>query len=153
MRTLIDGLVQGYLRDAVEVVEESFAVSTVNASTSAIRDWVGCFNVQELMKREDLSTIDKAVLRSVSETLDGRTTVEMLARAMSSLLLKRGIEKWQDNTREHLKKELRECRARIEAVALDCPETSADLAPILEARISQLQEQLKRVLQSRGNQQ
>ena len=153
LRTLIDGLVQGYLRDAVEVVQESFTVSTVSASTSAIRDWVGCFNVQELMKREDLSTIDKAVLRSVSETLDGRTTVEMLARAMSSLLLKRGIEKWQDNTREHLKKELRECRARIEAVALDCPETSADLAPILEARISQLQEQLKRVLQSRGNQQ
>jgi hypothetical protein len=40
----------------------------------------------------------------------------MLARTVSSILLQRGIERWQDDTKEHLRKELRECRMRIENV-------------------------------------
>ena len=111
----------------------------------SIKGWVSCLDVDELMKRNDLKMTDKGMLRMARETLNGRQSPEMLARAMSSVLLQRGIEKWQDDTKEQLRKELRECRLRIESAALDVSDPPEALAPIIEIRIRHLQEQLARI--------
>jgi len=147
-RDVIDGLVDGYLRDAVEVVSEVLCLNGAAEGLEGVQAWISCLDVDSLMRRDDVKMTDKAVLRTARETLNGRRTPEMLARAISSILLQRGIEKWQDDTKELLRKELRECRTRVETAALDVGEPSKALAPIIEARIRHLQEQLARIRNS-----
>jgi len=148
-RNVIDGLVDGYLRDAVDVTCEVLGMPGGGEGISGIAAWVACLDVQGLMRRDDLKITDKAVLRTARDTLGGKQTPEMLARAVSSVLLQRGIEKWQDDTREHLRKELRECRHRIESASLDVLDPPESLEPIIEARIRHLQDQLGRIREAR----
>lgn len=145
IRNVIDGLVDGYLRDAVEVMTQVMSVYESDDVIESIKGWVSCLDVDSLMKRNDLKMTDKGMLRMTRETLNGRQSPEMLARALSSVLLQRGIEKWQDDTKEQLRKELRECRLRIESAALDVSDPPEALAPIIEIRIRHLQEQLARI--------
>ncbi|KUL96716.1 hypothetical protein DK26_06855 [Bosea sp. WAO] len=144
-RNVIDGLVDGYLRDAVEVLTDVLRVGETGHVVEGVRAWIACLDVTELMKREDLKLTDKAVLRTARDTLGGRFSPETLARTVSSVLLQRGIEKWQDDTKEQLRKELRECKLRIEAAAMDVEHPSEKLAPVIEARILHLQRQLERI--------
>jgi hypothetical protein len=144
-RNVIDGLVDGYLRDAVDVLTEILRLDESGGVIDGIGAWVRCLDLPALMARTDLRMTDKAVLRTAGETLAGRYTPEMLARTVSSILLQRGIEKWQDDTKNQLRKELRECRSRIEAAALDVEEPAESLAPVIEARIRLLQDQLGRL--------
>jgi hypothetical protein len=103
------------------------------------------------MRREDLKLTDKAILRTAREVLGDQYSSEMLARTVSSILLQRGIEKWQDDTRDQLRKELRECRLRIESAAMDVDQPPETLAPVIEARIRYLEVQLARIRGQRGN--
>lgn len=144
-RNVIDGLVDGYLRDAVDVLTEILRLDESSGVIEGIGAWVRCLDIIGLMARTDLRMTDKAVLRTAGETLAGRYTPEMLARTVSSILLQRGIEKWQDDTKNQLRKELRECRTRLEAAAMDADEPALTLAPVIEARIRHLQDQLDRL--------
>lgn len=144
-RNAVDGLVEGYLRDAVEVVADVLRLSEPAGALEGVQGWVNCLDVAGLLKREDLKLTDKAILRIARETSNGRYTPESLARAVSSILLQRGVEKWQDDTREHLRKELRECRLRIESAAMDVDTPPAELAPIIRSRIDHLEKQLLRI--------
>ena len=148
-RNVIDGLVDGYLRDAVEVVAAVLALEATadgrDQIMAGIHAWVQCLDVTALQKREDLRMTDKAILRLVGDTLNGRYSPETLARSISSVLLQRGIEQWQDGTGENMRMLLRECRTRIEdaALAVECP--PQEMAPVIEARIKHLEEQLQRI--------
>ncbi|QEL21919.1 hypothetical protein FQV39_04485 [Bosea sp. F3-2] len=144
-RNVIDGLVDGYLRDAVEVLADILRVGAAGDVVDGIRDWISCLDVADLMRRDDLKMTDKAILRTARDTLGGRYSPETLARTVSSVLLQRGIEKWQDDTGDQLRKELRECKLRIEAAAMDVDHPPAALAPVIEARIRHLQGQLARI--------
>jgi hypothetical protein len=89
--------------------------------------------------------IDKAVLRTALDTTGGRYTAESLARAVSSVLLQRGIDRWEDGTALQLRKVLRECRTRIEDAALSDPTPGGDLEEVINARIEALQAQLRKI--------
>ncbi len=150
-RNAIDGLVQGYLREAVGVVEDVLHLTGSDKTTVAgVIEWVSCFDVAALLQRRDLKMTDTTVLRTVEETKAGRYSAEGLARVISHVLMRRGVDKWQDDTKEHFRKELREARERIETAALDVERPSRSLLPILEARMSHLQKQMERIKHAGG---
>ncbi|NSY68401.1 hypothetical protein G6L35_05950 [Agrobacterium tumefaciens] len=148
-RNSIDGLEKGYLRDAVDVVEDVLHLEGSDLKTvDGVLEWAACFDVPALMKRQDMKMTDQTLLRTVNDTRNGRYSAEGLARVISQLLMKRGVDKWQDDTKEHFRKELREARERIETVALDVEDPSADLIPLIESRMMYLANQLERIKQA-----
>lgn len=149
-RNAVDGLVSGYLREAVEVVGQALRLGSDKGPIEGVHEWIGCFDVDALLARSDLKLTDKTVLRTVRESLGGRYSAEGLARVLSSVLLQRGIDKWQDDTAALLRRELREARERIEAAALDVEVPPPDLEPILRSRIADLEKKLRLMGAPRG---
>jgi hypothetical protein len=144
-RNDVDRLVEGYVREAVEVVGEVLSLERGAEPLVGVQSWVRCLNVPALMRREDLTMVDKAVLRTASDTTNGRFSAESLARAVSSVLLQRGVEKWEDGTAPQLRRLLRDCRTRIEDAALADPQPGDPIAGIVEVRIEQLNDLLRRL--------
>ena len=152
-RKSIDGLIDGYLRDAIEVIQDSLSLNSLGSSAKSpknslagISEWIACFNVPEMMKRIDLKYTDKRILEIAMETSKNQHTPETLARMLSSMLLQRSMEKWQDETANHLRKELRECRQRIESTALDTENPTKQLQPIVKARIEYLENLMAKMI-------
>ena len=141
-RNDIDRLIDGYVRDAVEVVGEVLSLEAGDDLVAGVQAWVACFDVPGFMVREDVTMIDKAILRTARDTMNGRYSAESLARAVSSVLLQRGVERWEDGTPSQMRRLLRECRSRIEDAALSAPVPDAALVPIIHARIRDLQAKL-----------
>ncbi|MBU2327497.1 MAG: hypothetical protein KJ755_09130 [Alphaproteobacteria bacterium] len=149
-RDSIDALVEGYLRDAVEVVGDVLSLDGGKQDAlSRVRDWVGCFDVESLSRRQDMKLTDITILKTAEETRSGRYSAEGLARVVSQILIKRTVDKWQDDTKEHFRKELREARERIEAAALDVETPSEKMIPVIESRMKYLEAQLKRIRRER----
>ena len=128
----------------VRALCEAFRIGYGNA-VEGVQDWVACLDVAALMARDDLRLTDKAVLRTARDTADGRYTPASLARAVSSILLQRGVEHWQDGTAGQYAMLLRECRTRIEDSALAVEIPSPRLAPVIRKRIAGLEEMLTRI--------
>lgn len=149
-RNDVDRLIEGFVRDAVEVVGEVLSLHRSDDPVADVQGWVSCFDVPSLLRREDLTMTDKAVLRTALDTTNGRYSAESLARAISSILLRQGIEKWEDGTSSQLRKALRECRARVEEAALNAPEAGSGLEPLITARIDALEAQLRRIRENAG---
>jgi hypothetical protein len=141
-RNDIDFLVEGYIRDAVDVVGEILSLRPGGDPVAAVQAWVGCFDVAAFLARDDVTMVDKAILRTAADTTNGRYSAESLARAVSSVLLRRGVEKWEDATSEQMRRLLRECRARIEEAAISSSEPEPALVPVIEARIRELKSKL-----------
>ena len=142
-RNDIDRLIEGYVRDAVDVVGEVLSLEPGSDPVTGIQAWVGCFDVPAFLAREDVTMIDKTILRTARDTLNGRYSAESLARAVSSVLLQRGVDRWEDGTPNQMRRLLRECRARIEEAALAAPVPDAAIAPIIHARIRDLEAKLR----------
>ncbi len=138
----IDKLIDGYSRDAVAVVGEILSLHVGSDPVAGVQAWVSCFDVPAFLVRDDVTMVDKAVLRTARDTMNGRYSAESLARAVSSVLVHRGPEKWEDGTADQMRRLLRECRARIEDAALSAPEPNIGIVPVIEARIRNLQEKL-----------
>jgi hypothetical protein len=136
-------LIDGYVRDAVDVVWEILSLNSANDLVSGIQAWVACFDVLTFLQREDVTMVDKAILRTAHDTMNGRYSAESLARAVSSILLQRGVERWEDGTADQLRRLLRESRARIEDAALSSKTPNPAFAPVIEARIRELEAKLR----------
>lgn len=147
-RNDVDRLVEGYVREAVEVVGEVLSLHQSDDPVADVQGWIGCLDVPSLLRREDLTMTDKAVLRTTLDTTNGRYSAESLARAISSVLLRQGLERWEDGTAAQLRKALRECRVRVEEAALTDPEAGRGLEPLITTRIEALQAQLQRIRES-----
>lgn len=139
-RNGIDALVDGYLRDAVDVVTDVLALE----GSGGELEWADCFDPAALSRRRDMKRTDVTVLRVAADAREGRRSREGLARILSEVLIQRTIDKWQDDTTFHFRKELREARERIEAAALDVEIPSPKMIPVIETRIRHLQAQLDR---------
>jgi hypothetical protein len=144
-RNDVDRLVEGYVRQAVGIVNEILSLRQDDDPVAGVQSWIRCLDAPSLLRREDLNMIDKAVLRTALDTTSGRYSAESLARAISSVLLRQGIEKWDDGSAAQLRKALRECRARVEDAALSDPSAGSGLEPLITARIERLEAQLRRI--------
>ena len=145
VRNDIDNLVEGYVDIAVDIIGETLTVSSNGDLLSGVRSWVSCFDVQGLLQRSDLRLTDKAVLRTAQDTLNGRYSAQSFSRALSSVLLQRRINQWEDTTVDHFRMLLRECKRRIEDTALASDIPNRDLVPLVQARIDALQALIQRI--------
>jgi hypothetical protein len=146
IRNEIDSILEGYLEEAVQIIGSTFRIGIAGDAMSALQDWVSCFDVDALIRRDDLQMTDRAILRTARDTTNGRYTPQSLARSVSSILLRRGFEQWQDSTASQFAMLVRECRARIEDAALASERPDGRLAPIVKNRIAELEGMLARMI-------
>lgn len=146
-RKSVDQLYDSYAQEAVATLAEAFRLSGSEPSGlfNAVRDWAQCFDADAMETRADLRVSDKAVLRKAIETSNGRFSPKSFAGALSSILLQRGLEKWDDRTAAQFRTVLRETRERIETAALNTPRPKQQLRPIIVARIDELNDLLARL--------
>ncbi len=145
VRDEIDSLVEGYVEVAGEIIEKTLGVGNEGNPLARVQSWIRYLDVESLSDRADLRITDKAVLRTLRDSLNGCYSPQSLSRALSSILLQRGIDQWQDSTVEQFRLLLRECRQRIEDTALATDEPHECMAPLVRARIAALEGMLERM--------
>ena len=141
----VKGLTKRYQSEAVQVIRNALSVRPGTSASEALGEWVGCFDLEQLLDRQELKNTDQAVLRYASETLTGSLSEEGLADGLSSILLQRRIDEWRDPTVDQFRRLLRECRQRIEDTALESSKPPPSIAPLVVARIESLQGILRRI--------
>jgi hypothetical protein len=144
-RNEVDSIVEGYLEEAVRILDANFRIGTGGDAVYSLQNWVSCFDVDALVRRDDLRMTDRAILRIARDTTNGRYTPQSLARTVSSILLQRGFEQWLDSTAGQYAMLVRECRGRIEDAALASERPDERLAPIVKNRIADLEDTLARM--------
>lgn len=145
-RNEIDHLRDQFAQDAVEVIAESFRSAYLGVDPlETVTAWAGCFDAASLDRRDDLRIVDRAVLRKAVEAVNGRFSPKSLANALSSILLQRSLDKWDDRTAAQFRSALRDARERIEAAALDTETPTAALRPIVQARVEELTRMLVKI--------
>jgi len=144
VRKTVDGLEELFAHDAVAVITETFRAANASGTDviEVVRAWSECFDLTDLEQRQDLKISDRAVLAKAVETVNGRFTARSFAGALSLILLKSGLEKWDDRSPAQFRTALREARERIETAATSTETPRARVRPILEARIAELTRQL-----------
>lgn len=150
VRNEIDGLVEGYMEVASEIIATTLCVDNEGPPLERVQSWVQCLDVESLLARRDLRMTDKAVLRTARDTLNGQFSSQSLSRALSSILLQRHIHQWQDTTVDQFRQLIRECRQRIEDTALAADEPNECMAPLVRARIAALEGMLERMDRGRS---
>ncbi|MET3761874.1 hypothetical protein [Sphingomonas sp. UYEF23] len=145
-RNEIDHLRDQFAQDAVEVIAESFRSAYIGVDPlEAVTAWAGCFDAASLDRRDDLRIVDRAVLRKAVEAVNGRFSPKSLANALSSILLQRSLDKWDDRTAAQFRSALRDARERIEAAALETDTPTVALRPIVHARVEELTRMLVKI--------
>ena len=141
----VKNLAGAYRREAVHVIRDVLSMTPGIDARSALREWVDCFDLEQMLGLQELKSTDKAVLRHANDALNGSSSVDGLADRLSSILLQRRIAEWHDPTVGQFRRQLRECKQRIEDTVLESPKPSPSIAPLLKARIEFLQGILERV--------
>ena len=111
----------------------------------AVGAWASCFDANAMEARSDLRVSDKSVLRKAVETGNGRFSPKSFVGALSSILVQRSLDRWDDRTADQFRVALRDCRERIEAAALDTVNPRPELRPVVAARLADLQALLTRM--------
>lgn len=145
-RNDVDHMRDQFAVEAVDVIRESFRSNIpVTDPLAAVTAWANCFDMSAIERRGDLRIIDKAVLRKSVEAINGRFSPKSLANNLSSILLQRSLDKWDDRTAAEFRFALRDARERIESAALDTDRPDEALRPIIEARLAGLAAMLQRL--------
>lgn len=149
-RKEIDGLHDVFAAEAVAVAGELFRQPGDGSHDllTAVQDWSRCFDVAGTLDRRDLRLSDKAVLRKAAETANGRFSSKSFVGSLSSILLQRSLEKWDDRSADQFRTALREARDRLENAAMDTTHPSPELRPLVEFRMAELSEILRRIERS-----
>lgn len=145
-RNEIDHLRDEFAQEAVVVIADSFSTDPGTTDPlAAITAWANCFDSAALDRRSDLRIVDKAVLRKSLEAINGRFSPKSLANSLSSILLQRSLDKWDDRTAAQFRFALRDARERIESAALDTDRPDPALRPVVEARLKELTAMLGKI--------
>jgi hypothetical protein len=145
-RRRIDGLAEEFALEAMSTLTEAFRVDVDSADLlSTVTRWAACFDHRAMEARGDLRISDKAVLRKAVETANGRFSPKSFAAALSSILLQRGLDKWDDRTSVQFRAALREARERLETAALDTRAPGPELKPIISSRLDDLRKLLAQI--------
>lgn len=140
----VSGLTKQYQGEAVQAIKNVLSLRSGSGAPATLGGWLGCFDLDQLLNHQELKKPDQAVLRYASKTLSWDMSDEGLADRLSSILLQRGIDEWRDCTVDQFQHSLRECRQRIEDVALKSTKPSPSIVPLVKARIKSLQGILRR---------
>ena len=141
----VKDLTKIYRHEAVQVISDVLSVKPGIDAPQGLREWVDCFDSEQLLNCQELKSTDKAVLRYASKAVNGSATVDDVADGLSSILLQRRIDEWHDPTVDQFRRQLRECRQRIEDTALESSMPPPSIAPLVKARIRSLQSTLDQI--------
>lgn len=145
-RSRIDGLTEEFAAEAMSVLTDAFRVDAGTTDLlAAVKRWAECFDHRHMEARGDLRISDKAVLRKAVETANGRFSPKSFASAISSILLQRGLDKWDDRTALQFRVALREARERLETAALDTSVPRHELRPLIASRLHDLTKLLAQI--------
>ena len=54
IRKEVDSILEGYLEEAVQILGSTFRIGVAGDAVSSLQDWVSCFDVDALVRRDDL---------------------------------------------------------------------------------------------------
>jgi hypothetical protein len=64
IRNEVDSILEGYLEEAVQILGSTFRIGVAGDAVSSLQDWISCFDVDALVRRDDLRMTDRAILRT-----------------------------------------------------------------------------------------
>jgi len=147
LRCEIEGIVEGYAGKAISVAREVFNITggeRQNALDCA-KSWSMCFD-EETTDLSELDNTCRAVLNRAKEATKGRYTESSFVLALSSILLGKGFDKWDDTSPREFAERLKETVAKLERTALESARPSKLLLPLLDGYFHYLYRQFERML-------
>ena len=147
----VEGIVDGYIAKAISMTCEAFNVGSgeIRGLLDRASTWSMCFD-EESVDVSQLDSMSRAVLARAREATEGRYTEASFVRALSSILLGKGFDKWDDSSLREFAEGLRETIAKLERMSLGADEPSAALLPLLDGHLHRLYGQLERMLGPEG---
>lgn len=147
LRQEIEGIIEGFTAAAIDVIRDNLCISpdAEGGALERAKAWADCFP-DDAVPRRALDQTARAVLVRAREATSGRYTEASFARALSAILLQKGLDKWDDRTANVFADQLREAVERIENAALKAETPSRAMVPLLEGRLSRLYGMLEAVL-------
>ena len=147
-RRELESIVDRYTRKAISVIQEVFSVNLNNSSDDSLhsaKEWSECIG-EGLLSNGVLEPIERAILSKASNATGDRFTDAFFARAVSTIVLGKGPEDWDDRSAIQFESKLKEIVSRIEMLALESDQPGVVVAPLLKHRIQHLYGKLDSVL-------
>lgn len=132
-------------RTAVATIGDVLAIDSDGDVIERVQEWAKCLDIERILRRADLQLLERSMLNVTADTLNGKHTDITLARVLSSILLQKSIEQWDDETATHFARRLKEFKRRIEDTALETKVPSKAIVPLLQARITLLEDILEQI--------
>lgn len=147
----IEEIVDGYAAKAISEANKVFNVipgGNGNVLNGA-KTWSMCFD-DETFDPSELGSMCRAVLSRAREATSGRYTEASFVRALSSILIGRSFDRWDDSSPREFADGIRKVVEELERVAIESSSPSISLVPLLDGRFHIFYEQLARVLGPRA---
>ena len=147
LRREIESIVEGYAEKAISVAREVFDIANEGEQNTleCAKAWSMCFG-EETVALSELDNACRAVLERARGATEGRYTESSFVLALSSILLGRGFDKWDDASPREFAEQLRETVAKLERTALESEKPSELLLPLLGSYFHRLYGQFERML-------
>ena len=147
LRRELEGIVDGYTAKAIAIIHDFLALAPDSPGNALDRakGWSACFNDGAIAPSE-LDHTSRAILTRATEATNGRYTEASFARALSMILLGKGLDRWDDTSPREFADRLRGVVTRAEQELLEAEIISPTAAPLLERRIKYLFSKLDRML-------
>ena len=147
LRQELEGIVDGYTAKAIAIIHDFLALAPDSPGNALDRakEWSACFNDGAISPSE-LDHTSRAILTRAAEATNGRYTEASFARALSMILLGKGLDRWDDTSPREFADRLREVAMRAEQELLEAEIISRSAAPLIERRIKYLFSKLDRML-------
>ena len=147
LRQELEGIVDGYTAKAIAIIHDFLALAPNSPGNMLHRakEWSACFNDGAISSSE-LDHTSRAILTRAAEATNGRYTEASFARALSMILLGKGLDRWDDASPREFADRLRGVVTRAEQELLEAEIISPTAAPLLERRIKYLFSKLDRML-------
>ena len=147
LRCEIESIVEGYAKKAISVAREVFDIANEGERNvlECAKAWSMCFG-EETVALSELDNACRAVLDRARGATEGRYTESSFVLALSSILLGKGFDKWDDASPREFAEQLRETVAKLERTALESEKPSELLLPLLDSYFHRLYGQFERML-------
>ena len=147
LRCEIESIVEGYAEKAISVAREVFDIANEGEQNTleCAKAWSMCFG-EETVALSELDNACRAVLDRARGATEGRYTESSFVLALSSILLGKGFDKWDDASPREFAEQLRETVAKLERTALESEKPSELLLPLLGSYFHRLYGQFERML-------
>lgn len=143
----IEGIVEGYAAKAISVTSEIFGAGRGEGPSllEQARNWAMCFD-EETMNLSEIDTTSRAVLVRAREATEDRYTEASFVRALSSILLGKGFDKWDDSSPREFADGIRETVAKLERISLEADVLPDSVMPLLDRHFHRFYGHLERML-------